>query len=131
MGKAAADPLDRAVARRFLELKTRYEFTQESIAQGARSLGLPWTRATVWAFEKSAEQSGAGTRRLSLTEFLLLPMIVERAIADRGGKVSIRMDQILPHEDLRLGDLLMPKEYVLALLAGRSINPEQFRDSAP
>jgi hypothetical protein len=129
VGKVAADPLDQAVAGRLTELKKRYGFTQESIAQAARSFGLPWTRASVWAFEESARRSGAGTRRLSLTEFLLLPMIVERAIADRGGKVVIRIDQVLPNEDLRLGDLVMPKEALRALLAGRSINAEQFRDA--
>lgn len=129
MGKVTADSLDHAVAGRLTELKKRYGFTQESIAQAARSFGLPWTRASVWAFEESAKRSGAGTRRLSLTEFLLLPMIVERAIADRGGKVVIRMDQILPNEDVRLGDLVMPKEALRALLGGRSINPEQFRDA--
>ena len=127
MGKIAADPFNQAVAVRFLQLKERYGFTQDAIARAARSLGLPWTRASVWAFEESAERSGAGTRRLSLTEFLLLPMIVERAIADRGGRVPIRMEQILPNEDVLLGDLVMPKEALLRLLAGRSINAEQFR----
>lgn len=80
-----ADPIDQALGQRIGELRAMYGLTLESVAAAAREVGLPWSRGTVWALEAyGSRRRGAGTRRLNVAEFLLLPRIFETAIAASG-----------------------------------------------
>jgi transcriptional regulator with XRE-family HTH domain len=67
--------LSRGLAQRVRAVRVRQRLTQDDVADRARELGLAWGRDTVAKIE-------TGDRELKLVEFLLLPVILGRPLAD-------------------------------------------------
>ncbi len=133
MGEEAVPTLDRALATRMAHLRARESLTLDDVATGARSLGLAWTRATVWAIEKVDVRSGGrGTKRLSVGEFLLLPMIFERASAIHHRPRTFTLDDFRPRDDeVSIAGVVIPRGAVQALMRGSSINPDLLGHTEP
>lgn len=124
---------EQALAQRFAELRNRYQLSLEDIAAGAQSLGFDWTRGKVWAVEKLAKGTGtAGTRRLSVSEFLALPAIFERALRQRGVKnLTFDLEKFLPRDErVSIGVFTIPGDAPAAILRGSSFNFDRFEDQA-
>ncbi len=67
--------LSRGLAQRLSAVRVQQRLTQDDVADRARGLGLEWGRDTVAKIE-------TGHRELKLVEFLLLPVILKRPLAD-------------------------------------------------
>jgi hypothetical protein len=121
---------DQALAQRFRELMERWSLSQVEIAEGARSIGLDWSRGTVWALQRG-DRGGAGTRRFAVSEFLALPAIFERALRLRGATQHFTLDDVMPRADeVSIGVLRLPGEALRQSLCGSSFGPDRFEDPA-
>ena len=67
--------LSRVLAQRLSAVREQQRLTQDDVADRARELGLEWGRDTVAKIETE-------DRELKLVEFLLLPVILKRPLAD-------------------------------------------------
>lgn len=121
---------DRAVAVRLRELRGLWGLSLEDVAASARSIGLDWSRGTVWAIEKvERDSSGSGSRRLAMAEFLVLPAILQRAGGAEGILRDVSLDDVMPRVDhVRIGALRLPGEALRALLLGSPINLAAVQD---
>ena len=78
------------VGPRVRALREQYGVTADALARAARSVGLPWSRLTVYGIE----QQGARPRRLSIEELALLPWLLHQAGAPAPVRVIENNDRI-------------------------------------
>lgn len=109
---------------------SRLQLSLEDVSAGAQSQGLDWTRGKVWAIEKLAKAGeGPGTRRLSVSEFLALPAIFERALRERGAKKTFTLQDFLPRENqMAMGVFVIPGDAPATILRGSSFNFDRYAD---
>ena len=117
--------IDEAMALRLRELRSRWGLSLEDVAASARSIGMDWSRGTVWAIEKVDRDSKAsGSRRLAIGEFLLLPAILQGAVASRGLLPEVTLADVMPQVDqVRIGSLRLSSDELRGVLAGSTLNP--------
>lgn len=121
---------DEAVALRLRELRSLWGLSLEDVAASARSIGLDWSRGTVWAIEKVDRDSKAsGSRRVAIAEFLLLPAILQGAAASRGVPQEVTLDDVMPRVGhVRIGALRLPSDELRGVLAGSILSPSALVD---
>jgi transcriptional regulator with XRE-family HTH domain len=121
---------DQALAERLRELRKGWNLSLEDVAAAARSLGLDWSRGTVWAIERVERRpGGSGSRRLGMSEFLVLSAILERALARDRARRQVSLDDVMPRADqVVIGTLRLPGEVLRATLKGSPFNPDDFED---
>jgi len=116
-----ADSIDRGIGQRLDQIRGTAGLTDEEIAAGARDLGLPWTRNTVVGIEN-------GKRALNVGEFLLLPLILERAF-DRAQRpaATLGLVDLLPTGWVDIGGALIDGDALGALLRGGTLDAAKVR----
>jgi hypothetical protein len=123
---------DQALALRLRELRDLWGLSLEDVAASARSIGLDWSRGTVWAIEKverDSSGSGSGSRRLAMAELLILPAILQRAGAAQGVQRDVSLDDVMPRVDhVRIGTLRLPGEALRGVLRGSPIDTFALED---
>jgi transcriptional regulator with XRE-family HTH domain len=116
-----AVPLTQMIGARLRQLREAARLRQEQIAAASREAGfLAWTRGTVAMVE-------AGRRRVTLEEFLALPIILDRA-----GLGEVPLSDLIGTEGLAAlspgatgtGGTAVSAETLRALLSGRVIPAE-------
>ncbi len=93
------------------------KLTPEDVATAARELGIPWRRGTVSAIE-------LGTRKLWVTEFLLLGEILRRAWARRGVDARFALPDLLPDGLVVAGGVSVDSRGLKAAVSGLPLPPE-------
>ena len=122
---------EQALAQRLAHLRNAWQLSLEDIAASARSMGFDWTKGKVWAIEKLAKGTGTeGTRRLSLSEFLALPAIFQRAVQERGVPKTYTLRDFLPREgQVTVGAFAIPADAPTSILGGSSFKFDPFERS--
>ena len=87
------ETLQQAIGRRLRELRHDLGLRQDTVAQGARDVGLLWRQATVAAIEH-------GQRAVALEEFVLLPLALWHA-SERATGIGywVALADLLPDDD--------------------------------
>lgn len=92
------------IGKRLRALRESKDYRQEDVAAAAQTLGLKWARSSVAALE-------AGTRSLSVEEFLLMPALV----AQLGGweePLLLGTDRLIVSETLTLAAERLPSSAI-------------------